>query len=158
MADVFAAHPSMDDVRALAADVVEILDLGEWRITSLARPTDEAANMADIDVTHPFREAHINWNTYLFSDDANIKDAKPWQVCVIHEYLHARVGVYRDHLRLTAHALMDESLRAELICNLAADLEECATEQAAWAIWKLYQRTKGGDPHGTDTSADGGPH
>jgi hypothetical protein len=132
----------MDDVRALMDTMLDVLDMREWRVTSAARPTDDAGNMADVSVVHSFREAHINWSSYLFSDDPNIKVAKPWQVCVIHELLHCRLGVYREYVRQAAHSISqrEDKLDSQLVCNLAADLEEAAVEQAAWAIWKLYRR------------------
>ncbi len=100
--------------------------------------------MAEVEVIHSFREAHINWNSYLFSDDASVKQAKPWQVCVIHELLHCRLGVYREYVRQAAYAMAfrKDSRDAELVCNLAADLEEAAVEQAAWAIWHLLRAQK----------------
>jgi hypothetical protein len=133
----------MDDVRALMDAMLDVLDMREWRVTALARPTDSPGNMAEVDVSHHMREAHIDFSSYLFSDQESVKAAKPWQVCVIHELLHCRVGVYRDHLRQAAHAISrrEDKLDAELICNFGSDLEECATEQAAWAIWKLYRGT-----------------
>lgn len=140
--DILAAHPSMDDARALAEVMLGVLDMREWRVTYAATPTSDDGHMADVDVVHPFRQAHIRLSAYFFGDDASITWAKPWQVCLIHELLHCRLAVYREYVRQAAYAVASRKgdRGAQLVNNLAADLEEAAVEQAAWAIWTLYRQ------------------
>lgn len=120
-----------------------------WRINIYARPTDEQHNISDIDVRHPYQEADIQLSSYMFTDRTDIK---PWQVTVIHELLHIRTGVYRDHARKALNAIGTK--HADAVFEIMAGLEECAVEQAAWAIWRL---TKGADDAGKENALHQAP-
>jgi hypothetical protein len=136
--------PSMDDIRAFLELMVPLLGLRDWRLTNRAYPMEEASSMAEVETNHPAHVSHINWSAFMFTDDKNVQGTQPWQVTIIHEQLHIRLSVYRDHLRQAAMAaLPDNPLLGELVCNIARDMEEAAVEQASMALWTLYKRLTG---------------
>jgi hypothetical protein len=140
--DVMAASADMTRVRALAEEIVPLLGLSDWRIVWLAGETETAGRMAEVDVRHAQRQASITLAGYFFSDAASVRAECPWQVTVIHELLHLRLGVYREHLHDAAYALTGDERRAELLAKTADGLEEAAVSQASWAIWDLYRMVK----------------